>query len=618
MNREQWTQVKDLCAAVLAQGVDDRIGYLDETCSDKLLLDEVRSLLSFEPIAQKYLSAPLSDFVATALLSNGSLIGTTIGNYLIQSLLGRGGMGEVYLAEDTELKRQVALKVLPTKFTHNQQPLQRFKQEARAASGLKHRNIITIYSVGQDDGIYFIATEYVPGLTLRQRLASGRLKLQVAIDVAMQIASALESAHRAGVVHRDVKPENIIFEPDGTAKLLDFGIAKLMENLATESVPNDELPKTEQGVLLGTPAYMSPEQARHQAVDHRSDLFSLGVVLYEMITGTVPFSGPTAYDQQAAVLVNDPTPIREHLETFVPELQWVMGKALTKDPDRRYQSATDLVIDLQLLNQMIQSEDVLQERPAEKLIEATDLNSQNNIQHTAAIRPRKSSLLQVIGIGITIVVCGISLILWLTGAGRRVAALAGLQGPAPMIEAIIPNRPIDSIGDQPIEVRGRNFQDGLKLKVEFSNGESAELSGSQIQKQLGNNTSFHVFIDFNGNPGTYTLLLLNPDGQVSPRFSFDVRHETQRPVITWIEPANPKTSDSEQTIAVYGQNFQVGVKLEVIQPSGDTSELKDRQITNRRPTSFHGLFFFHGQGKYSIRAVNPNGGKSEYFDIHVQ
>jgi serine/threonine protein kinase len=617
MNPEQWSQVKDLCAAVLAQSVDERVRYLKESCSDKVLLDEVCSLLSFEPIAQKYLSELSSELVAAALLPDGSLIGVKIGNYLIQSLLGRGGMGEVYLAEDIELKRQVALKVLPKGLPTDEQPLQRFKQEARAASGLKHRNILTIYGVGQDEGIYFIATEYVPGLTLRQRLASGRLKQQVAIDISMQIASALESAHRAGVVHRDVKPENIIFEPDGTAKLLDFGIAKLMENLATESIAN-ELPKTEQGVVLGTPAYMSPEQARHQSIDHRTDLFSLGVVLYEMITGKVPFSGLTPYDQQAAVLVTDPTPIRDHLDIFIPELQWVIGKALTKDPDRRYQTATDLLIDLQLLNQRVQSEDALQERPVGKPIEAIELNSQTNIERIGATNHRRFNRRPLALICISLVVCISSLIIWLTGAGRRVAALAGLHGPAPVIEAIIPNRPIDIIGDQPIEVRGRNFQDGLKLKVEFSNGESSELSGSQIRKQPGNDTFFHILVDFNGNPGTYRFLLLNSDGQVSPRFSFDVRHETQRPIITWIEPANPKTSGSEQPIAVYGQNFQIGLKVEVIQPNGDTSELKDRQITNRTSTSFHGLFFLHRPGKHSIRAVNPNGGKSEYFDIFVQ
>jgi hypothetical protein len=214
--------------------------------------------------------------------------------------------------------------------------------------------------------------------------------------------------------------------------------------------------------------------------------------------------------------------------------------------------------------------------------------------------------------------CLIAVTFWLTGLGRRITLLLGFHGPPPVIESIAPDRPIDIIGDQPIEVRGRHFQDGLKIKVDFPNGGSNELSGSQIRKSEGNTTSFDILVDLNGNPGMYAFQILNPDGQVSPGFSFEVRHETLRPVINWIEPVHPKISSGEQLIAVYGHNFQIGVRVEVIQPNGETSELKDRQIANRTANSFHGLFFFHLPGKHSIRVVNPNGGKSEYFDILVQ
>jgi len=619
MNADNWQRVKELCLAALERAPHEREVYLREECREDLsLFTEVESLLAFEIQAEDALKELPREFIAAAFASHSSLIGTRLGNYEVHSLLGRGGMGEVYLAEDTALARKVALKVLHQELTRDEQPLQRFKQEARAASGLKHPNIITIYSVGQEDGIYFIATEYVNGLTLRQRLLiSGRLELKAAVDVATQIASALGAAHNAGIVHRDVKPENIIFEPDGTAKLLDFGIAKLTENLSSENVAATEFLKTEQGVILGTPAYMSPEQARHQPLDHRSDLFSLGVVFYEMITGKVPFSGRTPYDQQAAVLVNEPTPIHQHLDDFLPELQWVMSKALTKEPERRYQTATDLLIDLQMLYERLQS---TENAKSDSTNLVTGPNRKPPVARgTASERWWLKKTQRTFAAIALLVLPGILVAaMLLTKPGRRLAGAFGLLGPPPVIESIVPNRPIDVIGNQPIKVYGRYFQDELTVKVGFPNGGSGELSGDQIQKEKGETATFNILIDLNGNPGTYTFQLLNPDGQVSPPFTFEARHETQRPSINWIEPAVVKKSGGEQVIAVYGSNFQQGVWVEVIQPNGETSELRDRQIANRTANSFLGLFFFYVPGKHSIRAVNPNGGKSEYYDILVQ
>lgn len=626
MSPERWRRVKELCLATMARSPHERADYLEVACSgDRLLQEEVQSLLSFEAKSQECLEEPPRELVVAALGHDASLVGHRIGNYFVHYLLGRGGMGEVYLAEDIDLKRKVALKVLPTEFTNDEQRLQRFKQEARAASGLKHRNIITIYSVGQESETYFIATEYVPGPTLRERLiAAGQLALREALNVAMQVVSALEAAHRAGIVHRDVKPENIMFEPDGTAKLLDFGIAKLTENLTVETADAGAAPpKTEQGIILGTPAYMSPEQARHQSLDCRSDLFSMGVVLYEMITGKVPFAGGTPYDQQAAVLASEPTPVDQYMDRVAPELKWVINKALTKEPGRRYQTATDLLVDLQLLDQTLQDEE---EAPAESRPSKTEIvTTPAGVSSAASLKVtpakhwwRRSHRAMLAAISLLAVFFLVAAAVRFTGTGGRLAALLGLHGPPPVIESIVPDQPVDIIGDQPIEVHGRNFQDGLKLKVEFPNGGSGELSGSQIRKSEGNPASFNILIDFNGNPGTYAFQLLNPDGQVSPRFTFNARHETQRPVINWIEPANPKTGGGEQMVTVYGHNFQNGLRVEVIQPNGETSELRDRQITNRTANSFQGLFFFYVPGKHSIRVVNPNGGKSEYFDIFAQ
>lgn len=616
MNAEQWAQVKEVCIAALTLAPEKRASYVREACDEDWMVDEVGSLLSREVSAQQRLNQLPPEYIAAALSDGQLLIGSKIGNYVLRDLLGRGGMGEVYLAQDINLGRDIALKVLPKEFTEDEQALQRFRQEARAASGLKHRNIITIYSVGDEDGVHFIATEYVPGPTLRQKL-NRPLELRSAVDTAQQIGSALEAAHIAGIVHRDVKPENIMFEPDGTVKLLDFGIAKLTENLTSRALDAvNDLPKTEQGMVLGTPAYMSPEQARHQQLDARSDLFSLGVVLYEMVTGTLPFAGDTPYDQQAAVLVSEPTPLERHLARVSPELQWVISKALQKEPARRYQTATDLLIDLHLLSQRVANEGSLTKKQV-SAISGKNTSAAVDVHHGPRWW-RGQYGATALTAGLLVVFLLIAASVWVTGKGPKLLGLLGFHGRPPLIESIVPNRPIDIIGDQPIEVRGRDFHDGLKLKVGFPNGETGELSGAQIRKAVGKTTSFEVLIDLNGNPGAYSFQVLNPDGQESPPFGFEARHEVHRPVIKWIEPNNPKTSGGEQSITVYGENFQIGMRVEVIQPNGGTSELRDRQIVNRTPNSFRALFFFHLPGKHSIRVVNPNGGKSEYFDILVQ
>src|SRR2546426_3225850 len=239
--------------------------------------------------------------------------GIQLGRYEIRSQLGEGGMGEVYLAQDTKLDRRVALKVLPAEVAANHDRMRRFIQEAKAASALNHPNIITIHEIEQIDSVNFIATEFIDGETLRQRLRKAPVKLGEMLDVAAQIASALSAAHAAGIVHRDVKPENIMLRRDGIVKVLDFGLAKLTERLPPDSVDTEAateaLVQTESGVVLGTVAYMSPEQAREMSVDARTDIFSLGVVIYELVAGQSPFSGATRSDLIAALLDREPLPL---------------------------------------------------------------------------------------------------------------------------------------------------------------------------------------------------------------------------------------------------------------------------------------------------------------------
>src|SRR4030095_11545145 len=227
--------------------------------------------------------------------------GTRFGRYEIRSLLGAGGMGEVYLAHDSQLRRSVAIKLLPSEFTQNKERLHRFEHEAYAASALNHPNILTIYEIGTEQDLHYIATEYIEGESLRECLHRKHMELREVLDVSIQVASALASAHKAGIIHRDIKPENIMLRQDGYVKVLDFGLAKLTDNVPAQKQTHEDAPtqtmiKTDPGAVLGTAYYMSPEQARALEVDARTDIWSLGCVIYEMVTGRMPFEGPSTND----------------------------------------------------------------------------------------------------------------------------------------------------------------------------------------------------------------------------------------------------------------------------------------------------------------------------------
>jgi serine/threonine-protein kinase len=266
-------------------------------------------------------------------------------------------MGEVYLAEDTQLDRTVALKVLPANIASDQQRMQRFIQEAKAASALNHPNILTIYGIGQEESACFIATEYIDGITLRERLLKEHLEISDVLDVGMQVASALCAAHEAGIVHRDIKPENIMMRRDGYMKVLDFGLAKLTEQAANrKKTDSSTLLETDPGVVMGTIAYMSPEQARGMTVDGRSDVWSLGIVLYEMIAGRPPFQGATKSDVVSLILQKEPPALARFAPDVPAELERIVMKALTKDSEERYQGVKDLLIDLRRLKHRLEVE----------------------------------------------------------------------------------------------------------------------------------------------------------------------------------------------------------------------------------------------------------------------
>lgn len=269
----------------------------------------------------------------------------TIGHYRVLRKIGEGGMGEVYLAEDSRLLRKVALKILPSEFTKEPDRLRRFQNEARAASALNHPNILVVHDIGHVDRVHFIATEYVEGKTLRTQLSAGRLSVPEVLEIAIQTINALASAHEVGIVHRDIKPENIMLRPDGYVKVLDFGLAKITQPSGSTDIT--EAPTiTEAGYVMGTVKYMSPEQVRGLLVDARSDIFSLGVLLYEMVAGVTPFQGETRSDVIAAILERDPLPMANYSADVPEEMEWIVNKMLHKNREDRYQTARELLNDL--------------------------------------------------------------------------------------------------------------------------------------------------------------------------------------------------------------------------------------------------------------------------------
>lgn len=273
--------------------------------------------------------------------------GDFVSHYKIHSRIGAGGMGEVYLATDTLLDRKVALKVLPSDVTSNQR-VRRFIQEAKSASALNHPHIITIHEVGEADSTYFIAMEFIDGVTLREAMNRNQLQLGRVVEIATQVASALSAAHAVNIVHRDIKPDNIMLRADGYVKVLDFGLAKLVQQTTPEPEAST-LVNTADGVVLGTMSYMSPEQARGLEVDARTDVWSLGVVMYEMVTGRTPFGGTTMGDVLASVLSHEPAALARYSPGIPADLERIIKKALAKDPNDRYQTVRDLLIDLKAL-----------------------------------------------------------------------------------------------------------------------------------------------------------------------------------------------------------------------------------------------------------------------------
>lgn len=360
MNPARWQKIEKIYYAALESAEENRADFLDEICADDLeLRREIESLLAESDSNDGFLSkSPLN--LGMALVSNqaeNALAGETIGHYKILKMLGQGGMGEVFLAEDTNLARRVALKMLPAFLTEEADSIRRFRQEARAASAISHPNVAHIYETGNTNNRHFIAMEYVEGVTLRDLLNEKPPDVVSVLDIALQIANALRAAHAAGVIHRDIKPENIMLRADGFVKVLDFGLAKPMVNYPTNDEDDTlQVVQTQPGMVLGSVRYMSPEQARGKETDEKTDIWSLGVVIYEMLAGQTPFDGDTPSDILAALLLKEPAPLSLSSvgEKENSILREIVGKTLKKDYRERYQTIGELSNDIKELKQNLE------------------------------------------------------------------------------------------------------------------------------------------------------------------------------------------------------------------------------------------------------------------------
>ncbi len=355
MTPERWQQIETLFHAALERPPSERAAWLPQACAnDQTLRTEVEKLLVSYDAAGNFLDEPLAESLGWAKDSPQLEKGQRLAHYEIVAPLGKGGMGEVYLATDTHLLRPIALKLLAPELMHDAQFVRRFEAEARAASALNHPNIITVHDIGEATGAHFIATEFIEGETLRARLNRAPLTTTETLALVTQITEALVAAHTAGIIHRDIKPENVMIRPDGLVKVLDFGLAKLTDRDTGRLIPHSALctpHSTDPHVLLGTLAYLSPEQARRDQLDARTDLFSLGVVLYEMLTGARPFSGANEAATLDAIQHQSPAPFASLRADLPAGLEQIVARALAKDPATRYQTATEFRAALTRLEQ---------------------------------------------------------------------------------------------------------------------------------------------------------------------------------------------------------------------------------------------------------------------------
>lgn len=589
MTPEQLAQLSGLYHAALELAPQQREAFLRESCRDEELLREVKHLLEANENAGSFLARPVTDKAAGLIAekTESAMIGRVLGHYRIQSRIGAGGMGEVYLATDETLGRKVALKLLPDEFANDPERLRRFITEAKAASATNHPNIIGIHEIGEADGTHYIAEEFVEGENLRRRIGQGPIPLLEALDIAHQTANALAAAHAVGIVHRDIKPENIMLRPDGFVKLLDFGLAGMnpTEAMAERLSNAPTLPQqTAAGVILGTVNYMSPEQTRGQKLDARSDLWSLGVVLYEMLTGERPFHGESMPDIFVAILERQPAPLTESLAEPPAQLEQILDKLLAKNREQRYQSAAQLAAELKRLHRRLELD---AERESSGISESATLFIQSPVSATVTppvnrpvapiqpldletstrhIEPASKELAAVARLSRATIV----MVVFLFVAVIAIASWALYQQKAP---ATVPPAATEQLPERSFSysLTVQKMRDGKVYQSPFqSSGRDIYENGWRFWLNFNSQQSGYLYI-INEGPATaavikYTLLFPQLSGKNSPVeaetgkalrigfFQFDKHLGTERFLIVWA--ARPITELEEIKASVLNDSDQ--------------------------------------------------------------
>lgn len=566
-NPEDMQQLEDLFHEALELKPAERAEFIGRIrTSNPELGAAVESLIAAHGGADSLIDAPAYEVAAEMIAEAPPALvaGKLVGHYKIIKPLGKGGMGEVYLADDTKLDRKVALKLLPAQFTNHKERLQRFIREAKAASSLNHPNIITIHEIGEAEGASYIATEFIDGQTLKQRQRT-KMELTEILDVSVQVASALQAAHAAGIVHRDIKPDNIMLRPDGIVKVLDFGLAKLTEKPQPSTPANSQIDtmvraQTRPGTVMGTIDYMSPEQARGQVLDQRTDVFSFGVVLYEMAAGRIPFSGATSADALVAILDKEPVPLGEYSPDIPAEFERIVSKALRKDREERYQTIKDLSIDLKSLKEELTFAQKLQRsRPPQSRVEpatppastaamTTDQPAPvatNEQLHQKAVGRNRRTLPVALGV-ILLAALGIgSAILW-----RRGASAPGISNPAPAPQRTVSywitvqkyrdGKPFQ----EPFRLRDDiNFEKDYRIRLNINSPQSGRLYLLNEGPAGSDQTpTFNVMFPSTSANNNSAFLTANQQIQIPEQtwFSFDEQQGTEKIWLVWAEKEVPE------------------------------------------------------------------------------
>lgn len=444
MANEKWEQVKDIFDAAVRQSAEERSEFLDEVCADnETVRREVESLLSSFDRAESFMDKPLVEEIAEMPKSQkaGFIEGHHLAHYEIIERIGAGGMGEVYLAKDKKLDRRVAIKILNEKFSRSESNLHRFTQEAKAASALNHPNILVIHEIGENEETHFIVSEFVEGKTLREIFKEKTLNLSETLEISIQIASALSAAHAANIIHRDIKPENIIVRSDGLVKILDFGLAKLVAHkpigFEDTTIKQNE---TAEGMILGTVNCMSPEQAKGERVDARTDIFSLGIVIYEMLTGKTPFAGNSVSEILVNLMTAEPKPLSQFVRDIPEEIEHIVCKMLRKNKDERYQTMKSLSADLKELREKLAFDERLEkshpsnaEKETKQFQAATDDANLQTAEHLAQKRrvywDSFASARNVAVLAVLAITIAGALFMWQPWRARQEAQLSLDSGP---------------------------------------------------------------------------------------------------------------------------------------------------------------------------------------------